>query len=648
MADTVLLFFAGALAVVALSKVANIWPGRWPPGSTAKRLMLLILSAVVVGMPLGWFAWAPLKEPDLFDYWPYIYWIILGRAIALLIGCLAGFVLVAALGAINRWGPGADLKSIVILAAGPLLTILALYLLAVPGARQSLGLTGIKAGDFEITLAAPATNLTNPAPVNSFSPIPAGGEALGDYTGWFNNMWPMFVKPKSITSSAPPAKDFLQRGYFEREKAYLDYVTAINWDNGDPEPTKRHQQAVKALKRQRDFIWSLRPIIGCVGFYHIYFPDVAAAGSIIAPFLEALIGLEKHREQTSPLSIRPAATTFEGTQELLSQQAFPIINQVNTALLPLSGDPSWSAQPDETAPKPSWGDCTAQSPWFRIPSPPAPDDDDLEPPYLAMAVANAYGALGQKRAGLDVLNKWIIYYDKYEGSHPDAPIWFYDRAVFEYGVIQEVDEPFPTSTAELFYLKKTKALLDKDWRVDLENEGYLCGSAGYLTAKRQFDQQTDDPDEQGMKARLNLVYANVLGRLLLATVATRSGVGSDLITREHEAWARQLLASAERCLIGEQEHPWRIYRQTFDRVAAGMLLARWSVDGPRVGLLGSSAAVEARTQALHALADAMRSIPSLEHDASSPEGLRLIPTEWGSIRRMVEKEMLDLEASLAN
>jgi hypothetical protein len=215
-------------------------------------------------------------------------------------------------------------------------------------------------------------------------------------------------------------------------------------------------------------------------------------------------------------------------------------------------------------------------------------------------------------------------------------------------VVQEADEPNPTTNPERYYLEKTQRLLESDWVVDLENDGYKCGTNEFTVAQQEFDVLNKDSKKLGMKARLHLIYANVLQRLLAATVATKSGVEDEFISVENEHWARQLLVSAGRCLVGEDDKT-RVYRQTLNRIAAGALLAQWAVDGPRGGLLRISEVAQVRMDALRALVDAMPKIKDQERETSPPDGpIRIPATQWETHRRIVEQEIVDLEAALTN
>ena len=121
---------------------------------------------------------------------------------------------------------------------------------------------------------------------------------------------------------------------------------------------------------------------------------------------------------------------------------------------------------EETVPSPSEADCNPPQP-FKSPVAWVPAGEvnlTLQPPYLAMFIADSYAALGEKDSGLRVLNNWIKYYEKYVTDPPTAPTWLFDRAWLEYGIVQELDEPFPTTTPEAFYLKKMVTRFG-DWKV---------------------------------------------------------------------------------------------------------------------------------------------------------------------------------------
>ena len=172
--------------------------------------------------------------------------------------------------------------------------------------------------------------------------------------------------------------------------------------------------------------------------------------------------------------------------------------------------------------------------------------------------------------------------------------------------------------------------------------------AEYATEAKHADLTHPKFDDLGTMVRLHALYANVIQRFLLATVATKSGVEGELITDEHEHLARRLLASAERCLIGENSDA-RDFRITLNRVAAGILLARRANDGARGGLVSKSAATQMRKVALKALLDAMPWLWKQEHDDETPDGpLRVSGSSWEVQRRTAEHEIVDLETALTN
>jgi hypothetical protein len=131
------------------------------------------------------------------------------------------------------------------------------------------------------------------------------------------------------------------------------------------------------------------------------------------------------------------------------------------------------------------------------------------------------------------------------------------------------------------------------------------------------------------------------------TVETLPNIERETITPEHEHWARQLISSAEKCLLQEADTA-RDYRQTLDLFSGGITLARWAEDGPRSGFLHPSTVADVRKDALHALLAALPSI--LQHEEADDREmdgpLRVNPTEWETYRRISERTILDLQAKL--
>ena len=580
----------------------------------------------------------------------------LGCWIAFLAGCLAGFVIAAAINAIVAWGPQANISNILILAAGPALTILFLYILAMPGVMQGLGLTGIKAGGVEITLTPPPGLRTD---VPSFTPSESGGAMAplsGDYTPWFKNIWPMFRELND-----PSHKEFLDQAYFQRETAYLKYLGAkvrvpITADDAKQNPPVG---VAKTIWEQEELLRSLRPVFGCGGFYHLIFPDVPSMRPALTPVLDTLVAVETELEAISTAPSAPTgwASDLRARLAILPRQAGDLVQRFRSAIPPsaiettkLSGDdpPKWEdCTPSEFDPHANHPDLALKP----IVSSTGDVDVTIQPPYLAMLIANVYSALGEKDAGLKVLNGWIKYYKDYKGKY-EHPQWLYDRAILEYGIIQEANEPVPTSTQERKYLQWMQTLFLSDWHVDLDNDGFKCGDL-----KARADLQADlqakitagdaTPSAAGVKARLHLLYSNIVHRLLYVTIETLPNVDRETITPEHEHWARQLISSAEKCLLDEGETA-RDYRQTLNLFSGGIALARWAEDGPRSGLLHPSTITDVRKDALHALLAALPSILQHEEaDGREVDGpFRTNPTEWETYRRISERTILDLEAKL--
>lgn len=217
MTDGVLLFFVGAVGVVVIARLfAALWPTALPHISALARILFLA-AVLIVTAALAWLAWEAFKQTFSFGDWTFVYWITLGNGAALLVGCLAGFLMAASIEAIARWNPDANNTwTVAALAAGPGIAMVALFILAVPGIRQSLGLTSVKAGGFEIELSPPTSSPPN---VNSLTLPQPNVPGLEGYTPWFRLLWPMFVDLKYQTG-----KNFVDQGYFVREANYLHAI----------------------------------------------------------------------------------------------------------------------------------------------------------------------------------------------------------------------------------------------------------------------------------------------------------------------------------------------------------------------------------------------------------------------------------------
>ncbi|GEM_PF-4214799 len=657
MPDTSLLFIAGTVGTVVLSLLfVRLWHDH-PP----RRLGIgaAVAATAAFAALAAWLALATLDRWYRVGTWQATYWILLGRGSALLFGCLAGIILGTALGTVRRWTPQVGAIGTFALMAGTGVAVLVLYLLGVPGVFQSLGLTGIKAGGVEITLATPRAgpggSVAGFHPVaGEFAPVggPSGGARLSDkHTPWYENLWPMFRELPD-----PPALRFLDRGYFQREAAYLEAldpgvalpITATIAEANPP------TGAAKAIWQQEVFLRSLRPLVGCGGYYHQSFPDPASGHAIVWPVFETLVALEGELEDASlhPASLPDRQADLDRHLDEVSRAAGIAIKHLRAAL-PRSKQQMPAGQ---DAGLPSWGDCNTAmfqdddvNPRLQIAKSALAESAAPHPPYLAMFLANVYAALGAKDAGLEILNNWIEYYTRYRDADPAAPRWLLHRAVWEYGVVQEADEAMPSTAAEVYYLDKTRTLIEADWGLDLDIDGYDCAGPDYRAAADRFVPGTPQSDRAAVRARLDLLYQMLLQRLLYAIVETRTGFGDRAKAPQYERWARQLIASAGRCLVPESDD-WRVFRQSLNRVFGGVMLARLAAIGPRLGLYGDAAAAEVRMEALRALRQALPVLQGKEDAemaAGGPGGsLRLRSSGWGVYRRIAQQEILDLQAEL--
>jgi hypothetical protein len=530
-----------------------------------------------------------LEQQYSFDFARFIYWLWLDQGAALLGGIAAGCIFAAALNAITSLGHVAKYPTIGMLALGPAVSILALCFLTVPGLRQDLGITSIKVPDIELQFAPTSPNTT---PVTSLSlPVSTMPVQLGDqreYTPWFRNLWPMFLDSNGLTQA-----DFMKRPYFQREAGFVNYIGGL-WDSKPETITESGDEPTghiaRALWTQQRFLISLRATVGCGAYYHKIFHDQLALRALTMPFLETLVAIELDLE-TMPSDDGGYNEDINKRLNQLHDRANDII-VYSKAAIPRSAQ---SIESDLTPNKlnpPSWSDCTHGVDDLLPSSSSLSSDLTIVPPYLAMFIANSYAAFEAKDDGLKVLNSWIEYYNKYRAKHPENSVqWFYHRALLEYGNIQETDEAYPTTTAERYYLQK----IQQDWetlhmgRFDLKGDGSPCDEPPAAV-----------PEVIQIRTRLNFLYSNILQRFLQATVATRAALEGESITVEHERLGRQLIAAADTCLPGEDKDSWES-RQSLDREAGGITLARWADDGPRTGFLRASEVADVQKSALKAL-----------------------------------------------
>jgi hypothetical protein len=654
MYTNVLLFLIGAVGIVLIARLyAVLWPPAFPPQPLLGRCLFLA-TVIIISAALAWLAFGCLQQAYSFDSMTFARWIVLGDGVGLLLGILAGTVLAASINAIERWGPNPDSKwaTAAALAAGPGLAVVALFILGVPGIRQSIGLTSIKAGGVEVELAPPS--VTAPPNINSLYLPQADTSGLKGYTPWFNVLWPMVGG-----LDYEPLKGFFKQGYFNREFNYLHLIDAIDLPLTTQEPGKLDDDSKVAIYNQQEFLHWLRPVVGCGGYYHKFFPAISDVRRQIGAWNDSLTALEIDLEKGSE---NPGDTDVKGDlyrrRAELPKDANGIVNTFKNAIPAVL----LKAKSDETQPSPS--DCRLPAAAF---DPQRIQIREVQPPYLAMFLAESYAALGDKAAGLKVLNGWLTYYENLIAKNPKAPTWLLDRAYLEYGIVQEADEPVPTTYPEWFYLNKMVGRF-KDWKslakgyhwqVDLENNGATCGSAQAHRDEEEagakaavMASQPNSPwyDELGAEARLNTLYSNTVQRLLLAAIATKSGINGEFVDDHEESLASQLLKSAERCLAGENNDA-REFRIAWNRAAGGMLLGRRAADGVSGGLVTKSKAQEMRKTALRALLEAHAAFLHNERkdEKEAPDGpIRVEQSDWEIPRRLIERQIIDLEASLTN
>lgn len=493
MADTALMFFLGLAGVVVLSSIAALLhPAQWviPAGATLTvswlAAVLLVIAAIIACPTLGYsnsYGWALLRSMAL------------GCWVAFLAGCAAGFVVAATVNAINAistWGAWSESRTnILILAAGPGLTILLLYMLSMPSVMQTLGLTGIKAGEFEISVA-PSQTLNVPTDVPSLAPPQSVLGNLADkYTPWFQNIWPMFQPLKD-----PANTDFIDLAYFQRQALYIKYDPKKSMESAREKhldvplvAAEAHdlKDVAKTIWYQEEFIRSLRPVIGCAAFYHLYFPDIYSIKPFLGPMFETLVSIENELETIVADEPRPIGYQWINERfATLQWQAAEFVTHFHNLIPPIYRDFKINAtEPDA----PKWSDCEVDKlKWLSgeiIPPKPLlelhpllPETGSITvlPPYLAILIANVYGALGEKDAGLRVLNSWLKWYSGLKDK-PDGTRWLYDEAVWQFGLVQEADETLPTTTEERRYLEHMQAIFEKDRDIDLYDSGYKCVDA---------------------------------------------------------------------------------------------------------------------------------------------------------------------------
>jgi hypothetical protein len=416
----------------------------------------------------------------------------------------------------------------------------------------------------------------------------------------------------------------------------LDHVTIPMTEKDAPKLTG----IADAMWTQEKFMRSLRPVVGCGGFYHLIFPDVPSIRPLLEPILETLVGIETELEEISARGGHQPSNWVNDQLAKLPKDSRDFVVKFQAAI-PQARQTEGS---DDDSPR--WADC---DPAKLDLQPPVPTMGmTVQPPYLSMFLANAYAALEEKDAGLRILNRWIKYYE-YIGKM--YPRWLHDRAVWEYGVVQEADLTLPSTSAERRYLEIMQRQFSDDWNISLNSDGYKCDDAA-AKADVAADQKEQIRDyhatefSAGAKARLILLYSSVLQRLLYVTVQTLPTLEHDYLTVDQEDWARELITAADRCLLDEEDG-WREYRQALNRISGGITLARWAEDGPRSGLVHPSTVPDVQKEAIGVLLDALPVIQSREaKDEAKVDGLHTDVTQWEVFRHLAQRTILDLQAKL--
>ncbi len=577
-------------------------------------------------------------------------WLVMGRGYAILCGAVAGLVASAGLKVLETLQGDRSAALLAALTTSPALIVAMLFFVSIaPELMTRYGIGGIETSVFKLSFSAVSTAAQQSTRMPGLVTAQTGARN-GDKMGP-EHYWPLYDITKYGGTS-----------YFIRQGLYLRDYDNVLLEGFGKNKVPTEEWAAAAIDRQRKLLRALEPLIHCGGLYRDRYAAIQGLDRIFGPVSAALLDLDAQLQQIAgQLLEHPKQTVDWSRLDALEGKLVERVEAAHKTLMDAlqlqPSGPQYQGQPSvEKCHQPivlprSFKDGSPVDP---------PQSYRITPPYLVIFVANLYQAHGNGAAALRLMNNWFE-------THPRAPEAGRDQlgglvvlrahAELRYTLLQSDIAPSIFADAAMRdNLRTVRENLAKDWHIDLRAEGVDC------TKK--------DPSKEPIRARalLALPYSDLVMRLLNAIVDARSVQEGDLVNGDHKLWAEELSAFADRCvyvltstgtppdetlqLAAEPEDDHQ-ERAGMLLLAAGRVLARWSIDGPKQGLLPLSEVSTVRTLARTTL---QRALPHLRHtvmqyrseEVRQAKGrtFRIGEGVYEPYQRQAEQEILELDALL--
>lgn len=565
--------------------------------------------------------------------WSWIAWLTLGRGTGLMAGLAAGVMAASALDALDRIHAASEFSKTgalqaAIIAADPALAIAAVYYLAVPGARQAIGLSDLKIAGLELTLN-PATQSSTISPgfvgqtVLSPSPVTPGS----------GSFWSLQTAYDMARTDDSPGPNLLDLHYFQREAIYFDVIDGVA--PFGPGNHNRLQGAwINTFMQQRRVVQAQEGWMKCLGLYRSVHPFNERVAQLVSPAIEALIVAQSAlSDATAPPG------TFDQMTAALTKADQQVAKDLDT------GIPPWYATSSYAQ---FYKDCKhAEDAVYLKTADWQPTNPTVMGPFVAIFLAKSLAGLGYPQSGLEVLRQWLNY-DGQLGNN--LPLSFRDQALMEFADILFQANGFPATGAERDWFRHIVLTTATDLNLDLTREGYDCG-----TFQRDPKLHAGVADDKSLvtvrlrtetRDRIFTIFALVSANWLHAAVDTRSTWEDESIGPQEASMARALIASADRCASWEDDYrnnllENRTRRQAIALFEGGRTLSRWAIDGQKSGLLTQADAATVREDARKALERSLPMLRNLVRNEAAQHALEDAPME--PYLHMAQEEIVELE-----
>lgn len=648
-------FFAAALAMLLARRMfqgtglgARLpgWPTPVQVGFVWLPVLAVLCLAVLIGLsqaeePVWWAA----KPPGLWWLHAIVGWVDGAIPLQIFAGLLAGLVVGRALDALTAAPPGQGTVNAAVLATSPALVLLVLYFISNPAMRQSFGLKGFEFSGVKIDFDQRSQAVQR----EGSEQIRNTGTAFEKEKS--DNYFPILVDitTPTIAEDAKNAKKlFSDRQFFDREARFVKLV-----DGFDPSSDKlvrgRSEFAI-AFRAQQELVESLHPVVECAQLFRNTFKGLYALTPVVEPVVDTLVALNAQL-----MAVQNAGTSQISRRDMREKDFRSPLGKAYRALISASDkarselDQKLEGAGVKVRPGCARADPvpTAKEPFpterlgvaYHMPS---------LAPYVPIVLAWSHAGLGAHNAAFKVLEEWIKSYEKMLNEAPEQeranlPKWPLIRVAFEMAALQDsFGRSAPSQQRNM--TRWVMAVVEDHLSIKLPERMNGCkrdsGRAQSLAASLALTEP---------EAADHTIFASYLSGIetyLNAVVDSRSQ--KYLVDRAQVDLANFMLDFQASCLRSLKpdaaEQQWAL-----NRLAAGRILARWRIDGPRAGIrdVASLTVKDKARAALQDAADFFRR-KEREGDVFPPKGRRdFQPNLWERYRSLAERELLDLDQDSA-